>query len=138
MKKKSREIRISWTQLEKLSAQLARAIKASGFEPDHVVGIAMGGLIQLALVARKVGVKSVAAITARSYDGKTRKRRKISTSNVPQAFARGTRVLIIDEIADTGETLRAVSNILKARCGARDARTATLVMNEKRCHFLPD
>lgn len=138
MKRKPSEIHISWTRLEELAAQLARTIKMSGFKPDYVVGIAMGGLIPLALVAERLGVKSIATVSARSYDEKTKKRGKLVISHIPRIQARGKSILLIDEIADTGETLKVVSNILKSRCGAGDIKTAVLVTNELRCHFPPD
>lgn len=137
MKKKS-EIHISWRRVEKLAAQLARKIKASGFKPDYVVGIAMGGLIPLALVAENLKVQNVATISARSYDEKTNKRGKLVISHVPRLQARGKKILLVDEIADTGATFVAVSKILKSKCGAKHIKTAAIVVNTTRCRFLPD
>ncbi len=138
MKKKPRELRISWNRLQKLAAQLARTIKASGFKPDYVVGIAMGGLIPLALVAEKLKVKNVATVSARSYDEKTKKRGKIAISHVPRLEARGKKILLVDEIADTGETFKAVAKVLRERCGAKNIKTAAIVVNTLRCKAAPD
>ncbi len=138
MKKKVREVHISWDKLEGLAAQLARAIKASGFKPDYLVGIAMGGLIPLALVAERLKVKNVATVSARSYDEKTKKRGKLVISHVPRLQARGKKILLVDEIADTGETFKAVSKVLRKKCGAGDIKTAAIVVNTTRCRILPD
>ena len=137
MKKKS-EVHISWAQLEKLAAQLSRMITESGFKPDYVVGIAMGGLIPLALVAENLKVKNVATMSACSYDGKNRKRGKLVISHVPRFQARGKKILLIDEIADTGDTFRDVSKVLKEKCGATHIKTAAIVVNTIRCRILPD
>ena len=131
-------LKLSWEDIEELAAQLVHAIKASGFKPDYVVGIAMGGLIPLALVAERLGVKSIATVSARSYDEKTKKRGKLVISHIPRIQARGKRILLIDEIADTGETFRAVSKALKNACGAKDIKTAAIVVNTKRCRLRPN
>ena len=138
MKKKTGEIHISCGQLEMLAAQLAHAIKASGFKPDYLVGIAIGGLVPLALVAERLKVKRVATISARSYDEKTKRRGKLLISHVPRLQARGKKILLVDEIADTGETFKAVSNVLRDECGAGDIKTAAIVVNTTRCRILPD
>lgn len=138
MKKKVRQVHISWSRLEKLAARLVRMIKASGFSPDYVVGITMGGLIPLALVAEGLKVKNVAMVSARSYDEKTKKRGKLVISHVPRLTARGKKILLVDEIADTGETFKVVSSILKERCGATHIKTAAIVVNTTRCKTVPD
>ena len=138
MEKKVREVHISWNKLEMLAAQLARTIEASGFKPDYVVGIAMGGLIPLALVADRLKVKRVATISARSYDEKTKKRGKLVISHVPQIKARGKKILLVDEIADTGETFKAVSEVLRDKCGAKNIKTAAIVVNTTHCRIPPD
>lgn len=138
MKKKIREVHISWNKLEKLTADLVRAIQASGFNPDYVIGITMGGLIPLALVAEGLKTKNVAMVSARSYDEKTKKRGKLVISHIPQIRARGKKILLVDEIADTGETFKAVSKLLKEKCGATHIKTAAIVINTVRCKTAPD
>ncbi len=138
MKKKIREVHISWNKLEKLTADLVRAIQASGFKPDYVIGITMGGLIPLALVAEGLKTKNVAMVSARSYDEKTKKRGKLVISHIPQIRARGKKILLVDEIADTGETFKAVSRLLKEKCGATHIKTAAIVINTVRCKTAPD
>jgi len=138
MKKKVREVHISWNKLEMLAVQLARTIEASGFKPDYVIGIAMGGLIPLALVAERLKVKNVATISARSYNEKTKKRGKLVISHVPRLQARGKKILLIDEIADTGETFKAVSKVLRDECGAKNIKTAAIVVNTTHCRISPD
>ena len=83
MKKKTSEIHISWGQFEKLAAQLARKIKASGFKPDYVVGIAMGGLIPLALVAERLNVMCRNGIRTliRRKDQEAREARHITSAS---------------------------------------------------------
>ena len=137
MKKKPRELRISWSRLQRLAAQLVCAIEGSGYKPDYVVGIAMGGLIPLALVAEGLKVKQVAAVAARSYDEKTKKPGKLVISHMPQLQARGKKILLIDEIVDTGQTFEIVSKVLKETSGAAQIKTAAIVVSAT-CKTPPD
>lgn len=131
-------LKLSWEDIEMLAAQLAREVKVSGFKPDYIVGIAMGGLVPLALVAEKLKIQNAATISARSYDEKTKKRGKLVISHVPRLKASGKKILLIDEIADTGETFRDVSKVLKEKCGSTHIKTAAIVVNTTRCRFPPD
>ena len=113
MKEKPNEIRISWARLEKLADVLVAQVTGSGFKPDHIIGISMGGLIPLALVARKLGIGSVSTVSASSYHENTKEKGEVVVTGFSDTFVRGKRILLVDEIADTGETLKAVSKILK-------------------------
>ncbi|MSU74006.1 phosphoribosyltransferase, partial [Candidatus Kaiserbacteria bacterium] len=73
-----------------------------------------------------------------SYDEKTKRRGKLVISQVPRIKAQGKKILLIDEIADTGETFKAVSKVLKEECGAKHIKTAAIVVNTTRCKTLPD
>ena len=48
----------SWEDISTLSEELALKIKASGFAPDYLVGITVGGLIPLGLFAKKVNTNA--------------------------------------------------------------------------------
>ena len=138
MNQEEKQIKISWERVEGLADALVRQVQASGFKPDHLVGISMGGLIPLALVAERLSIKSVSTVSASSYDETTKERGELIVSGFSDTAVRGKRVLLVDEIADTGKTLSVVTNILKDQCGARDVRTATLTVNKVHCLTHPD
>jgi hypoxanthine phosphoribosyltransferase len=138
MSKKLSPVVLSWDELERLSDELAGKVEKSGFETELLVGIAVGGLVPLALLSRRLKVREVATITARSYSKTTNEQGKLVVSNAPQMDMRGKRVLLVDEIADSGETLKAVVEILKNKYEVGELRTATLVVNTTHCSAYPD
>ena len=125
---------ISWGEIEEATERLGTSISSSGFEPEFLIGITLGGLIPLTLLAKQLKIKDVLTIHAHSYE-KTEKK-DLLIKYPPNADLRGKRVLLVDEIADTGETLRAISKILTEEYGAI-LKTAVLV-RKKTCSFTPD
>ena len=128
--------KFSWDDIEKLSYELADKVKASGFAPDYLIGITTGGLIPLALVAKRLGSKNLLTVSASSYNKQEQK--ELQISNIPKIDMSGKKVLLIDEIADTGVTLKKISEILLAECHIGELRTAVIAVSEGKCDPLPD
>mgnify|MGYP001610419839 FL=1 len=129
-------IKLSWRQVEQLTSKLARSIRLSGFKPAYLVGITVSGLFPLALVAKEFDTKNVAVVSARSYS--ERRQGKLKVTALPKVDLRGKRVLLVDEIADRGTTLKHVSKILIRDYKIGELKTATLFVNKKHCEYLPD
>ena len=128
-------LHLSWTDIDGYVSDIAASIRASGFVPDFLIGIATGGLIPLAYLSKKLGVRDVATVSARSYEGTAQNELRIS--NVPDIDLHGRSVLLVDEIADSGKTLRAVVELFSER-GASALKTATLAVRSDKCTFRPD
>ena len=127
---------LSWQQIEDLSKKLAAEIAESGFRPDYLIGITVGGIIPLALLAEELDISNVITVSATSYEGKERGETKVTY--LPEIDLRGKKALLIDEVAETGETLKELSKILLDRYGLSELKTVTVGINRKKCKFLPD
>ncbi|MDH5589338.1 MAG: phosphoribosyltransferase domain-containing protein, partial [Gemmatimonadota bacterium] len=87
------------------------------YDPDLVVGIARAGAIPGAVVASILGVDFYSMrISRKEGDEVVRERPAILSAAPPQAA--GMRVLIVDEIATSGDTMRL------ALAAVRDVRPA--------------
>jgi hypothetical protein len=114
---------ISWERWARLTEQLAERLAAEGIEA--VVGIARAGLLPAAAVACFLGCDLYPVrLTRRAQD------QVVSPHPVwkvgPPAEVTGRRVAVVDEIADTGETLHLAAAAVRER-GAVSVRTAVLV-----------
>ena len=136
MKAKIRTTDLSWKQLERLVRKLASKIRESGWKPQCLIGITVGGIIPLALLADEFGTKNIATVSARSYSKK--RQGKLRITSLPEIDLRGKRVLLVDEIADRGTSLKRISGIFMRRYKVRELRTAALVVNKKKCKHWPD
>ena len=127
---------LSWGRIERMSAELARLVRKSGFKPQQLVGITVSGVFPVALVAKEFNTKDVSMVSARSYS--KRRKGKLRITALPNINLRGKRVLLVDEIADRGTTLKHISKILIQKYKVKELKTATLVVNKKNCEYWPD
>lgn len=127
---------LSWGRIEKLSLKLAHAVRVSGYRPQYLIGITVGGVFPLALLAKALDTKDVAVISARSYSN--RRKGKLRVTALPKVNLHGKRVLLVDEIADRGATLKHVSKILINQYKVKELRTAVLIVNKENCKNWPD
>ncbi len=127
---------LSWEELEDLVTKLAEQITASGFKPDCLVGIAVGGLIPLAILSRRLNNKNVTTITARSYENGVQNDLHISTK--PGLDLTGKSVLLIDEIADSGRTLTEIGKLLKETYSVGEIKIATVAVRSDKSKLTPE
>ncbi|MEK7613988.1 MAG: phosphoribosyltransferase family protein [Patescibacteria group bacterium] len=127
---------LSWQEVEELSALLARRVRESGFVPDMLIGIAIGGLVPLTLLARDLGVRNVTTITARSYESQSQK--ELTITHIPNVDLSNKKILLVDEIADSGKTQKVLSELLVSTYSAGEVKTATFVVNTDHCKMMPD
>ncbi|MBU1589302.1 MAG: phosphoribosyltransferase [Actinobacteria bacterium] len=106
--------------------ELALDILKSGFEPEIVVAIARGGLLLAGSIAYALGIKSCGAVNAEFYTGVgTRLPEPIMLPPLlDEASIEGKRVLLVDDVSDSGRTLAMVVQLLEV-AGA-DVRTVCL------------
>lgn len=120
---RSGELALSWEDVAGLSRRLAEELAALGI--DTVVGIARAGLIPATVVACALRLDLYPVrVTRREADIVTRDHPAWKVPLSPEVA--GRRLAIVDEIADTGETLELVREEA-LRLGAEAAFTACLV-----------
>lgn len=113
---------LSWELFGELSRALAVRV-AHEYRPDLVIGIATAGVLPAATVAAMLGVEFESMrISRRDPEGGMREYPRV-LSPTPVA-ARGRRVLLVDEIATSGETLRLALAAVR-EVGPAEVRTAT-------------
>lgn len=136
MKANREVVGLSWRQVETLTVKLADAIRAGDFKPEYLIGVTVGGLFPVGLLAKRFDTKDVAVVSARSYS--ERKQGKLKITALPRVDLRGKRVLLVDEIADRGTTLKHLSSLLIREYKIKELKTAVLVVNKKNCEYRPD
>jgi len=117
---------LTWNDFGTASRELAAEIIRSGFETDIVVAIARGGLLLAGGIAYALGVKSCGAVNAEFYTGVgTRLDAPIMLPPLLDAASIvGKRVLLVDDVSDSGRTLAMVVQLLEA--GGAEVRTVCL------------
>lgn len=113
---------LDWAMFGELCRALALRV-ARDYDPEVVIGIARAGVIPAGIVASILDVDFYSLqITRRDGDDQVRQRPEIF-SDVPRDV-RGKRVLIVDEITSSGDTLRLALAAVRDQHPA-EVRTAT-------------
>jgi len=98
--------------------------KVKPFEPEAIIGIARGGLSLSHCMAEGLGIREVQTIRTELYD-KEEKRSAITIFDNCE-FCHVSRVLVVDDIADSGETLQEVMEYLREKYSEIEFVSATL------------
>lgn len=131
-----REI-LEWGAVGNATRELATRVHESGFEPEIVVAIARGGLVVGGALAYALGVKSCGSINVELYTGvdETLPEPLLLPPHLDGASLAGRRVLLADDVSQSGLTLRLADGIIRSM-GA-DVRTACFYTKPQTV-FVPD
>jgi hypoxanthine phosphoribosyltransferase len=113
---------LSWEMFGELCRALALRV-AGDFEPDLVVGIARAGVFPGAVVASILRKDFFSLTISRREGGEVVRDRPAVLSAAPLQ-CRGMKVLLVDEITSSGETLRLGLAAIRD-LGPKEVRTAT-------------
>jgi xanthine phosphoribosyltransferase len=106
---------VSWDQFHRDARALAwRLAEAGPFAA--IVAITRGGLVPAAVVARELGIRVIETVCVTSYShtaqADLRVLKTVADAVVSVAGGEGQGVLIIDDLADTGQTAKIVRGML--------------------------
>ncbi len=120
---------LTWADFGRAGRELAVRIDADGFRPDIILAIARGGLFPAGALGYALDVKNLHVINVEFYTGvDQRLDMPVVLPPVPKPMdLSGSRVLIADDVADTGATLRLVKDF----CADHVAEVRCAVIYEK-------
>jgi uncharacterized protein len=120
---------MSWDDLGAGARDLAEQIHRDGYMPDMVVAIARGGLLVAGAVGYALGVKNTFTMSVEFYTGvDERLPLPMLLPPVPELVDfQETRILVADDVADTGATLA----LVKGFCAGKVAEVRCAVLYEK-------
>ena len=128
---------LSWGAANSLARALAYKVIESGYEPDIILGIARGGLVPARMVCDLLLRNDLVSITTQHWGIATNLGKARIKFSLPQeADISGKRVLVVDDVADTGDSISITIDYLKKR-NPLEIRSA--VFHYKTCSSLiPD
>ncbi|HGY91167.1 MAG TPA: hypoxanthine phosphoribosyltransferase [Planctomycetes bacterium] len=128
-----RRILFTEEQIQERIASLGREI-AEDYDGDALILMAMlkGGVVFISDLMRRIPMKlDIDFIQPSSYGNQTESTGIVDIRLFPEAELKGKRILVLDDILDTGRTLLKVTNLLRER-GATDVRTCVLLDKKAR------
>jgi len=125
--RKSEVRELTWLEFDAMVRALASRIHRS-FKPQAVVGVAHGGVFVGGAIASALACDFYPVrISRRSRDKQVRKSPRLF-GTIPREL-KGKRVLVVDDVASSGETLQLARSLAK-KVGAVQVSTACLVSRE--------
>ncbi|SRR6266487_3793176 len=120
---------LGWDLFGEASRALAQQVTDSGYTPNIILAIARGGLLPAGAIAYALGVKNVFTMNVEFYTG-VDERLDFPVVLPPLLNAvdiAGSRVLVADDVADTGATIGLVTEF----CAEHVADVRRAVLYEK-------
>ena len=120
-----REI-LGWEQFGEASRELARMVANDGYEPEMILSIARGGLCIGGALGYALAVKNTYTMNVEFYTGVDE---RLEVPRIlppaPDFVDLGqAKLLIVDDVADTGHTLKSVHDFCAGKVG--EVRTAVI------------
>lgn len=116
---------VSWDQSYQMSFRLFEKMIEDDFYPDVIVGIARGGWIPARLLADFNGNKRTANIKIEFYEHTSKSSEKPIISQEISEDVSNKKVLIVDDVADSGKSLAVAIDHIK-KMNPKKIQTATL------------
>ncbi len=115
----------TWDRVYDLLLDIALKIRASGFKPDYIVGVSRGGWAPGRVLSDLLENAHTVNIKIEFYVGIGKTARKpVVTQPLAEDISK-KKVLVVDDVADTGESLKvALAHVVEK--GAAGIKTATV------------
>ena len=127
---------MGWDLFEKLAKKVANKIISTNFHPGLIIGLARGGWVLSRMLCDYLGIKDLISLKVEHWgitatpDGEAHIKYPFNVD------LSGKKVLIVDDITDTGESLKIAYDHVNS-FNPKEIRTATL-RHIKGSKFIPD
>ena len=115
----------SWEQIYEMLIELADRIRRDCFEPDIIVGVSRGGWAPARVMSDLLENPELANVRAEFYLGVAETKGEPVITQPVSTSVKRKKVLVMDDVADTGKSLRLVKTHLLDE-GATDVKIATI------------
>ena len=115
----------TWNQIYDMLLELSKQIRIDRFNPDIIVGISRGGWPPARVLSDLLSNPNVANVRAEFYLGIAETGSEPTLTQPVSVKTRGKRVLVVDEVADTGKSLKMVREHI-VREGAKEVKAVTV------------
>ncbi len=112
----------SYEEFQKDIKSLTNEIKK--YNPDCLVAIARGGLTLAHFLGESLNMRSIYTINSIHYEGE-KKLNTFEIKNIPD-LSNHTKIVLVDDISDTGETLKEIVDILKTEYPNIEIKTCAI------------
>ncbi len=129
---------VSWDEIAEWARVLSMKIKNSGWIPDIVVAIARGGYAPARLVCDYLGIMDLVSLQVVHWPSTAQVAEKAYIKYPISIDLSGRKVLVIDDIVDTGDSIQLAKEYIERSNKNVEVRTAALQWISTVAKFKPD
>ncbi|MEM0358546.1 MAG: phosphoribosyltransferase [Hadesarchaea archaeon] len=118
-------LHLSWGEVQLLCERLSKKIVEAGYRPDLIVAVSRGGFPVGRILCDLLGVEELASVQVKYYRGPGETGKKPELLHPPNVKMEGRKVLVVDDVADTGHSLAFIRDLFSGK-GEAGFRVATL------------
>jgi hypoxanthine phosphoribosyltransferase len=115
----------TWEKIYELLLNLANQIREADYKPDIIVGVSRGGWPPARIMSDLLENPKLANVKAEFYLGVAETKGEPIITQPVSVSVKDKRVLVVDDVADTGKSLRLVKSHLEEQ-SASDVKIATI------------
>ena len=129
---------VSWEEVVEWSRGLAGRIRESGYRPTVIIAVARGGYVPARLLADFLNVTNMLSIQSQHWVEAAKAAERAILKFPYTVDLSGHRALLVDDIVDTGDTLRLAKEYILENWRPDELRVATLQWISPVAKFKPD
>jgi hypoxanthine phosphoribosyltransferase len=114
-----------WNQIYEMLLNLAEKIRKNNFKPDIIVGVSRGGWPPARVMSDLLNNPNLANVRTEFYLGVAETKGEPTLTQPVSMTIAGKKVLVVDEVADTGKSLKLVKEHIIEK-GATEVKIATV------------
>lgn len=116
---------MKWSKFYRDVVELALMIKKESYVPDLIVAIARGGWVVARIISDMLEVNNVTDIHISFYEDIAKTKREPIILEEPGKQIEDKRILLVDDVSDTGESLIKCIDYIKSK-KPKEVKTATV------------
>ena len=117
---------VSWDEVVGWCRELALKVKASGWRPDLVVAIARGGYVPARLLCDFLDIHDLVSVQVLHWGRAAEITAKAHIKHPYTLELSGKRVLLVDDICDTGDSIIVAKDFITNHWKPAEIRVATM------------
>ncbi len=126
----------TWQEMHDIAQKTTDKIKESDFHPDVIIGLSRGGLVPSRVFCDFLHIKDCFTIKVAHWGVTATKDGKAKLTHKLDMDLSGKKVLIVDDITDTGQSMELAKNHI-SELNPAEIKTATLIhLNNSK--YVPD
>ncbi len=129
---------VSWEEVVEWSYGLAQVIKRDGFKPDVVVALARGGYVPARLLCDFLDIENLLSIQSQHWTEAAKAEEKAIIKYPYKVDLANHKVLVVDDIVDTGDSLKLAREYVLENWRPEVVKTAALQWISSVAKFKPD